>query len=184
MLVSGSHFLDIVITLLLALGTIIGFFKGVIKQAFSLAGLLGGLICGSLLYRPLGVFLQTVVNIGYTAAEIIAFILILIIVPLSFMVIGTLLAKLVEMAQLGFINRIVGAVFGMVKYLIIIGLFIQLLEFTNIAAGISESKNGKKSELYEPVRKITNSCMRWVWKKVLPANSIKIDKASDIFKEI
>lgn len=184
MLVSGFHFLDIVISLLLALGTVIGFFKGVIKQAFGLAGLIGGLVCGSLLFRPAGDFLQTVVKINDHWAGIVAFILILIIVPVFFMIIGGLLSKLVEVAQLGFFNRILGAIFGFVKYLIIIGLLIKFSEFMGIAAGFSGESKGKKSELYEPVRKITDFCLRWTWDKVPPVNQLKDHQKLDLFKEV
>ena len=100
------------------------------------------------------------------------------------MIIGGLLSKLVEVAQLGFFNRILGAIFGFVKYLIIIGLLIKFSEFMGIAAGFSGESKGKKSELYEPVRKITDFCLRWTWDKVPPVNQLKDHQKLDLFKEV
>ena len=160
--------LDYIILVLLLIGLITGFAQGVIKQAFGLGGLLGGLVCGALLYKPAAVFLQDVVDMDDNVAQVVAFIVILILVPVVFSIVGNLLSKLVHIISLGFVDRLLGGLFGVVKFFIVIGLCIQLLEMTGVADKLIRNSEKKESLLYEQARVISDNCLRWTWNKVLP----------------
>ena len=160
--------LDYIILILLLIGLITGFAQGVIKQAFGLGGLLGGLVCGALLYKPAAVFLQDVVDMDDNVAQVVAFIVILILVPVVFSIVGNLLSKLVHIISLGFVDRLLGGIFGVVKFFIVIGLCIQLLEMAGVADKLIRNSEKKESLLYEQARVISDNCLRWTWNKVLP----------------
>lgn len=159
--------LDYVIIVVLLAGLVSGFIKGVVRQAFSLGGLLAGLIVGALFSKPVAATLLRYFAMSEKSASVVAFVLILIVVPLICTVLGGLLSKLIKVVKLGFADRLLGAVFGLLKYLVFMGLFIQLLEISGISDNIIRNGNGEhRSLLYEPVRKTTDTCLHWAWDKV------------------
>lgn len=171
---SGLTAIDIVILLVMAVGIIVGLWKGVIKQAFSLGGLIAGLIMGKLFSKSVASLLLDSFNMPEKTASVIAFIIILIVVPIAFMLAGELLSKLVKVAQLGFVDRLLGALFGMLKYVIFLGLAIQLMEYTGLADKFIRSETKRQSVMYEPVRKITDKCLRWTWEHVMEHSDIDL----------
>ncbi|MGX8690418.1 MAG: CvpA family protein [Bacteroidaceae bacterium] len=158
--------LDYVILAVLACGFITGFIKGVIQQAFSLGGLVLGIILGTLLYKPFAGLLQGFLSMSDKTACIVAFVIILLVVPMLCGLVGKLLSKLVHAASLGFLDRLLGALFGLFKYLIIMGLVIKVLDMTGISDKMMDRDEKKQSKYYEPVSEFTGFCLQWTWNKV------------------
>jgi|SRR5574344_1201368 membrane protein required for colicin V production len=158
--------LDFIILAVLITGFVMGLIKGVIKQAFALGGLLCGLIIGSLVYKPVSVFLQNAVKMSDNVAQVVAFLLILLAVPIAFLILGNLLSRFVKVAKLEVIDRIGGGFFGLVKYFLIMGLFFQLFEISGFSDKVIRSEDCKASVLYQPVYETSNKCLKWAWKKM------------------
>ena len=159
--------LDWVIAGVLGVGFIVGFIRGVIRQAFSLGGLILGLILGTLLYRPFADLLQNVFSMQDQTARIVAFIIILIVVPIVCGLLGKLLAKLVHAANLGLIDCLAGGLFGVLKYLLVMGLVIKLLSFAGVMDSVIRQSERDQSKLYGPVCGVTGFCLQWTWSKVM-----------------
>lgn len=158
--------LDWVIVATLAIGFIAGFIKGVIQQAFSLGGLVLGIICGTLLYKPFADLLHGFLKMSDKTACIVAFIVILLVVPIVCGLLGKLLSKLVHAASLGFVDRLLGGVFGLFKFLVVIGLIIKLLVITGLQDNLVDKSERKQSKLYAPISNFTGFCLQWTWNKV------------------
>lgn len=166
-ILSGLTAIDFVILLVLAVGLFTGFYKGVTRQAFALGGLIAGLVLGTLFCKPVSVFILDSFRMSERAASVIAFVAILLIVPVACMLVGELLSKLVKVVRLGFFDRLAGGMFGLLKYFIFMGLFIQLMEYTGLSEKCITKDGEHKSVLYEPVRKTSDVCLRWTWEKVM-----------------
>lgn len=158
--------LDYIILAVVACGFIIGFIKGVIQQAFSLGGVILGIVLGTLLYKPFAGFLLGFLNMSEKTAGIVAFIIILLLVPIICGLSGRLLSRLIHAARLGFIDRLLGAVFGLFKFILVMGLVIMILDMTGISDKIINGEEKKQSRYYEPVRNFTGFCLKWTWNKV------------------
>ena len=158
--------LDCIILCLLIIGMVVGFIKGLTKQAFTVLGLILGIILGTLFYKPFADFLRETMNMPDRPASILAFFIILMVVPLICGVLGNLLSKLIHFASLGFLDRILGAVFGILKYLIIMGLLIMLMDMTGFSDKIINRTERKQSKMYVYVRNVTGFCLHWTWDKV------------------
>lgn len=160
-------FIDIVILIVLAAGFVVGLIKGVVKQAFGLGGLVAGLVLGAFFCHPVATLLVNSINISEKSAAVASFILILILVPLVFNLLGLMLSKFVKIVQLGFLDRILGGLVGLLAYLTVLGLMIQLLEITGLSSSIRDKEEGERqSVLYEPVRKTTDFCLHWAWDRI------------------
>lgn len=118
------HWLDIIIIVVIAITTLIGLKIGLIKAVLSLAGLIIGVILAGRYYVPLAEQLAFIPQA--TLAKIVAFAIILI----GVMIIAGVLARLLKWAasvmMLGWVNRLGGAVFGLVLGALLWGAFLTL----------------------------------------------------------
>ena len=121
--------IDIIIAALLLIGLISGLRDGLVKQIATLAGLIGGLLLGRAFYMPVGEWLVDVLGFSLEAAYVTAFILILIVVPLLFSLVGWLVSKILSAICLGWINRLLGGIVGVLKFALLAGIIITGIEF-------------------------------------------------------
>lgn len=119
--------IDIVIILSLVFFLIKGFQQGLIRQTMALVGLILGLKLASDEYQFVATFIKTEFAVSDTAANIIGFAVILIIVMLVVNLIGWILRSLTKVLFLSFLDRIIGAILGLVKGGIIVYLVLLLI---------------------------------------------------------
>jgi membrane protein required for colicin V production len=178
---------DWIILILLSIGLIMGFVRGVIRQVFSLGGVIVGIICGAMLYMPAADFLENTLKMTHNVAQALSFIVILIIVPMFFGLMGKLLSKLVHAADLGFIDRLLGAVVGAFKWFLLIGLVIQFMDMTKMSDKILDKREKENSGIYPVVRNASGFCLGWIWTKVKKnteiENLISPEKKQDKFED-
>ena len=158
--------MDLIIIIVMLVGLISGIIKGAIQQIFSLGGLILGIILGTLLYEPFAGLLLSIFRMSDQTARIVAFVIILLVVPMVCGLFGKLLSKLVRAACLGFIDRVLGAVFGVFKVMLIMGLVIMVLDMTGVSDKIVKKEEKKQSQLYVPVSNFSGFCLQWTWDKV------------------
>jgi len=106
-------FLDISIISVFAIFGLRGLFRGLIREAASITAILLG---GWLAYRfhePAAVIFASALPIS--AARVVAFILLLILVGLAAHLLGNLLEKVVKLALLGWVNRAGGIFLGLLE---------------------------------------------------------------------
>ena len=147
-------------------GLIGGIVKGVIQQIFSLGGLILGIILGTLLYEPFAALLLSIFRMSDQTARIVAFVIILLVVPMICGLLGKGISKLVHAANMGFIDRALGGVFGLFKVVLIMGLVIMVLDMSGISDKIVKSEEKRQSQLYVPVSEFSGFCLQWTWNKV------------------
>jgi membrane protein required for colicin V production len=105
------NWLDIVIIVVAVLLGIAGLRQGIIRTVFGIAGLIGGIVLAGRYYGGLAALLSPA---GATWANIAAYAIILLATLLVAGVIGHLVAKLVHFAALGWLDRLVGFILGIV----------------------------------------------------------------------
>ena len=130
--------LDIVLLVILAVSTVIGLKTGLIKAVLSLVGMIIGVILAGNYYVLLSERLTFIPHAG--TAKIVAFAIILIVI----MVIAAMLARFLKWATslmlLGWVNRLGGAVFGLIMAGILCGAALAAwVKFVGGASTITES---------------------------------------------
>jgi membrane protein required for colicin V production len=106
------NWVDIVIIIYLALSIISGFAQGLIRTLLSIIGLIIGIILAAHFYKQLGNILTFISN--RDVANIIAFIIILLVIMGIAALIAHLLRSLIKAIMLGWIDRLGGAVLGLI----------------------------------------------------------------------
>ena len=158
--------LDLIIVIIMLVGLIGGIIKGAIQQIFSLGGLVLGIILGTLLYEPFAGLLLSIFRMSDQTARIVAFVIILLLVPMVCGLFGKALSKLIHAANLGCLDRLLGALFGLFKVVLIMGLVIMVLDMTGISDKIVKKETKRQSQLYVPVSDFSGFCLQWTWNKV------------------
>ena len=130
--------LDIVLLVVIAIATFLGFRTGIIKAVLSLAGVIVGVILAGRYYVPLSEQLTFITHAG--AAKIVAFAIILIVVMIIAGVAASLLKWAASIVMLGWVNRLGGALFGFVLGAILCGAFLATwINFLGIGGAIADS---------------------------------------------
>ena len=130
--------LDIVLIVVIAIATLLGLRTGIIKAVLSLAGVIIGVILAGRFYVPLSEQLTFIPHAG--GAKIAAFAIILIVVMIIAGVIASLLKWAASIVMLGWVNRLGGALFGLVLGAILCGaLLATWVNFLGIGKTIADS---------------------------------------------
>jgi len=145
--------IDIIILIALGAGVIIGFMKGFIRQLASILGLIVGLLAAKALYTSLAVKLCPTVTDSMTMAQILAFVIIWIAVPLIFTLVASVLTKAMEAVSLGWLNRLLGAGLGALKYLLLVSLVVCVIQFIDTDSQLISQTKKEESLLYYPMER-------------------------------
>lgn len=145
--------IDIIILIALGAGVIIGFMKGFIRQLASILGLIVGLLAAKALYTSLAVKLCPTVTDSMTVAQILAFVIIWIAVPLIFTLVASVLTKAMEAVSLGWLNRLLGAGLGALKYFLLVSLVVCVIQFIDTDSQLISQTKKEESLLYYPMER-------------------------------
>ena len=135
------NLLDVLLIAVIAFSSVYGLFKGLVKEVISLLALIIGLIGASRLYEGASPLLQNL-GVGEQAARILSFIILFIAIFVALTVIGKLIHKLVQAIFLGWLNRLGGVGFGLIRGIIVSAIIIMILTMilSEKAPILSESK--------------------------------------------
>ena len=105
---------DILIIVILAYGLIRGIFRGLVREISSIIGVLGGFYAAYTYYPPLARSLEPwISNAAYR--NILSYLLIFTVVVLIVGILAVVVKYLLNIAYLGWVDRVSGALFGIFK---------------------------------------------------------------------
>lgn len=144
--------MDIFILCVAVIGLVRGFMGGFFRQVISCIGFVAGLLAAVFWYEKVGALLISHAGVSQNYGNPLAFILLLLLTPFLLSLAAALITKLVEMAQLGFINRLGGACIGGMKYVFLLSCLLNLALWLQVLPpSLTES-----SRLYEPTRSVSS----------------------------
>ncbi|MCQ2176400.1 MAG: CvpA family protein [Bacteroidales bacterium] len=148
--------LDIIILVCLIPAFILGISKGLVKQLASLAALIIGAVL-SCRYAPvLGGWLNCYLNINPGLVNVICFTLIAVLAVILLNLLGNLIAKVIKIATLSWLDKLLGIVFALLKAVIVIGLFITVFDGLNSSFGFVQQEKLDASVMYGAVKDVCN----------------------------
>lgn len=148
------NFLDIILGLLLLWGLWKGLSNGLLIEIASIIALIAG-IYGAIHFSYIaGDYLsqrtewqEKFINI---AALIITFVLIVIAVH----ILGKILTKIIDIAMLGILNKLAGAIFGVFKVAVLLGALLVFIERLEISIAFPSETMKSESVFYAPLIEI------------------------------
>jgi len=148
------NYIDIIIGVMLVIFAIAGFSNGFVKSLASLAALILGIYLGIKLSDYVATILANHIDWAREYLFIIAFVIIFIIVVIIVSLIGNLLDNIISKAALGFVNKIAGLFFGILKGALILSVIITLFNFIDPDGKYLKDETREKSLLYKPIGSI------------------------------
>ncbi|MAA97074.1 MAG: colicin V production protein [Stappia sp.] len=119
--------LDVVLLLVLLVGAWRGFTKGLILSMASMVGLVGGIWAAShfshMVAEQLAPHVTWSVNSLHMASLALTFLLVVVTVHL----LAKLLEKMLDLVALGLVNKLAGALFGLLKFALVLSFGVMLL---------------------------------------------------------
>lgn len=146
--------LDLFILVPVAIGFVVGIFKGLIKELISLAAIVLGILGAKLLSPWFAGILEKALNISPKTAQPIAFLLLFIAIAVVMLLLAHLLDKLFSAISLGGLNKFLGGVFGALKYALIVSVLLNVFDVLHTKFGIVSVETVENSLTYKHVLKV------------------------------
>lgn len=142
--------LDVVLGLILIISFIFGLSKGFLKSFLSLIGLFLAVYIALTFSHKMKIFLERHVSLSEDLLGILAFLVVFGLVMVGFTILGRVLTKLAGFMMMGWLNRILGGVFSMVKYAFVVSVVFMFVNASEFYSILSE-EDRKNSLLYNPI---------------------------------
>jgi membrane protein required for colicin V production len=131
--------LDWLLVILLAYSVIRAVVRGFIREAFALAGLIFGFLLACWFYQSLALQLKGLIT-SPSIAELVSFLIILAATAILASLLGKLLRNTASAIGLGFVDRLLGAVFGLVRGALLgVALLLAVTAFLPTAPWVENS---------------------------------------------
>lgn len=146
------NFIDIIISIFVLFFAYKGIKRGLIKELISLLSLIIGIYIAINFSFLLEDYLYKSLSNYGEFVSIISFVLVFLIVFLSFKIAGFLVKKLVKSLQIGFLDKLFGMFFGISKIVLVLSILLfEIQHLSSTFGNIIPKKEIKKSKLYKPV---------------------------------
>ena len=165
------NILDIVLLLLFIPGIVRGLSKGFLEQAVSLVGIFASAWVAFRFSDRLIPFLATHIPATENVLHLIAFGIILVVCLIVVLILANLLTRIVEMAMLGWLNKLLGLILGVAVSALIIGLLIVVFDSLNARFNLVTSPILQESFLYPLLRDAACGIFPYLKELILGATS-------------
>ena len=145
------NYLDIIIAIPLLWGAFNGFRKGLIIEVASLIALIAGVYGAIEFSFFIADVLVQYVDWSPRVMQMASFCLTFLGIVIMVHLIARAIQKIAKLAALGTLNRVLGIVFGMLKYLVIVAILIYLANSVNNKYRFIDQETMEKSLLYQPL---------------------------------
>jgi membrane protein required for colicin V production len=157
---------DIVIAVILAFGFIRGLMKGLFVEVASLLSLVVGIYGAIHFSYFVGDYLHTKVSWEENYISLVSFVITFALIVLVISLLGKLFTKLADFAYLGWINKILGGIFGALKLALILSIILMIFDRFNNTIPFVEEDTKESSILYKPVRGLAKTLFPSLIKEV------------------
>lgn len=148
------NYIDIILGILLLFAAIRGYSKGFVAELASLAALVLG-VWGAIHFSHLtSGYIVEVFDYQPDHLGIVSFFITFVIIVLLVHLVGKLVENIISVVALGFLNRLAGILFGLVKSALILSVLLLILDTVDENIAILPEDVKEESQMYEPVKNL------------------------------
>mgnify|MGYP003665789024 FL=1 len=149
------NIVDIIIVVILIFAAVRGFITGLFSSVASLVAIIAGVFCAiHYSHYVEAEFQDSVLEWSSNTYKIASFAITFLVVILTILFLGKLLTKLADISSLGLLNKILGGIFGALKWSLILSVIFLLFDKFNKTIPFVEKETLEESILYSPVKSI------------------------------
>lgn len=153
------NYLDIILIIPLAYGLVQGLRKGLIKEIAGLLAIVLGIYLARYFSLPTSQALIEMTGWSVNICTPLAYAIVFIAVSLSISALSYMLSKIIGAIMLGWLNRLFGALFGVVKMILLLSVILNFVAIVNQYMPIKEKPIVQQSLLYSPIENVMNSVL-------------------------
>ena len=158
------NYFDVLVFIILTYGLLSGFFKGFVVEIAGVIALIFGLLGSFKFSNVLGNTVQFFFDWDSKTIQIVSFIFLFILIIYSISLLAKMITKTLKLIALGWINRILGGLFGFLKWLIILSAFILFFKEVNEVITVLPKSSFNASKSYPFLKEFGNFLFDWVTK--------------------
>ena len=150
------NYLDIFISIVILFGSTRGFLRGLFVEIAGLLSLIIGIYGAVHFSYFVADFLQKQVVWGEKITALVAFGITFVLIVIVISLLGKALTKVANFIALGWLNKILGAIFGAAKMILILNIVLNYFIKFNNSLNLVEQEKLDKSILLEPMQQVSN----------------------------
>ncbi len=155
-------YLDIFFAIPLIWGIVRGLMSGFVRSLSVFVGLILGITLAQTYAADLSPTIQEWFTLSARQCLSIAYVTIFVAVMIVVAIIARILDKFLHLILLGWLNKLLGALFGFFKWAIILSFFIMVIEYANSKFEFLTPEKKSESLLYEPIKNVVPTIMPYV----------------------
>ena len=148
------NILDIILLICFVPAIIQGFRKGFIAQAIAIISIIVGIWASARFANIVTAWIGQYITASEQVLKVVAFAMILIVVFLVLAALGKMLEGVFRIVMLGWLNKLLGVAFSLLKMVLIIGLLIIAFTAVNDTFKFVQESVLNESVLYPPLKKL------------------------------
>ena len=154
--------LDIVLLACFIPAVVQGLTKGFIQQVISIVSIVIGIWLAHRLSSTISVWLGQYVGIEAKVLNVICFMVIVILAILLLYWVGELVTRVIKIVTLGWLNRLLGVIFAILKVAIILGVLIMVFESVNDTFHFVKPQKFANAAVYQVLRTFAHNILPWL----------------------
>jgi membrane protein required for colicin V production len=158
--------LDIILSIILLLFAIGGYKQGLIIGLATLVGLFLGIWAAIHFSGYAAHILRDVVHLHTSHLGMVSLVFTFVAVIILVFVLGKILESVIKIIALGFLNRLAGALFGILKGCVVLSALLYFLISMDIGDRLLSIQQREKSKLYKPIAFIFPAILPVVKEKI------------------
>jgi membrane protein required for colicin V production len=147
------HTLDLLLLIPITMGFVFGLFKGLVKELASLAAIILGIYGAKLLAPAVSRFLIHTFHFSDKTASPVAYLFLFIAIALIMSLLANMLDKVFNSMSLGGLNKLLGGIFGCIKYALIVSILLNVFDSMDSRFALIKPKTKAESIGYKPLLK-------------------------------
>lgn len=153
--------LDIVFSVLLLIGFVRGAMKGFVMELSGLFGFVVSVYVAKY-YSGISLFLLEFVGVGKEISPIFSFLVTFLLCMTAVWFLARLLSKFCSAISLGWLNKLLGGTFSIVKYALVISVLINLFDLANKRLELVHNGQSPESKLYSPLKSFAPTVLPYI----------------------
>jgi len=139
-----------------------GLRRGLVLELASLIGLILGIYIAIHFSYYTEDFLRDTFNLAGKYMPVVSFIITLVVVILVIYLIGKVIEKLIDLVALGFFNKLLGLIFGLLKGALLVSVLLFVINAFDTNERLIKPHVKENSLLYPPISKIIPTITPWI----------------------
>jgi membrane protein required for colicin V production len=151
---SIMNYLDIILIIPLAYGLVQGLRKGLVKEIAGLLAILFGIYLARYWALPVSQALVDLTGWTLNLCTPLAYAVVFIAVSLSITLLSYMLTKIIGAIMLGWLNRLLGGAFGIIKMLLLLSVILNFVAIVDQFMPVKEKPVVQNSLFYKPIEDV------------------------------